>query len=232
MSSPATFAVIPAVKKASYDPKKDFVPLGQIWSAPQILVVHPQSKLRTVAAIVAYAKANPGQFKFGSAGNGTTTHLAIELLAHESGISIIHVPYRSGAQTVTDLLGGQLDAVFITAQTLAPYSKSGKLIPLAVTAPQRLPLFPNTPTMAEVGLPGVMINNWFGLHALAGTSPAVLDRLKTAVRAAQVDPAYQASLAKIGMTTGTVGAEGFAAMIQDDAQRLAPIVRSLGLTFD
>jgi tripartite-type tricarboxylate transporter receptor subunit TctC len=83
-----------------------------------------------------------------------------------------------------------------------------------------------------VGLPGVMINNWFGLHALAGTPPAVLDRLKIAVRAAQVDSAYQASLAKIGMTTGTVGAEPFAAMIQDESQRLAPIVRSLGISFD
>lgn len=232
VSAAATFTIIPAVKKTSYDTKKDFVPLGQVWSAPLALVVHSRSNIKTVADLVAYAKANPGKLTFGSAGNGTATHLSIELLSREAGINVIHIPYRSTSQSVIDVLGGQLDAIFGTIPTLAPYVESGKLTALAVTAPQRSPLLLNTPTMAETGLPGVKMNNWFGLHALAGTPPAVLDRLKTAVRATQVDPAYQASLAKIAMTTGTVGAERFAEMIQEEVQRLAPIVRSLGITFD
>ena len=131
-----------------------------------------------------------------------------------------------------DVLGGQIDAIFGSIPTLAPHVQSGKLTALAVTAPQRSPLLPNAPTMGSAGLSGVRIINWFGLHALAGTPPEVLDRLKSAVRAAQLDPAYHASLVKVAMTAGTVGAERFAEMIQEDAQRLAPIVRSSGITFN
>ena len=232
VSAAATFTVVPAVKKASYDPVKDFVPLGQIWYAPQALVVRSQSSIKTVADLVAYAKANPGKLTFGSAGNGTTTHLSILLLSQEAGINVIHIPYKSSGPSVIDVLGGQIDAGFGSIPTLAPHVQSGKLTALAVTAPQRSPLLPNAPTMAEAGLPGVKIINWFGLHALAGTPSEVLDRLKSAVRAAQLDPAYHASLAKIAMTTGTVGAERFAEMIREDAQRLAPIVRSSGISFN
>ena len=232
VSMASTFSIIPAVKKASYDPAKDFVPLGQIWYAPQALVVRSQSSIKTVADLVAYAKANPGKLSFASAGNGTTTNLSIVLLSREAGIDVTHVPYRSGGQTVADVLGGQVDAVFSDISALAPHVQSGKLTALAVTAPQRSPLLPNVPTMAEAGLPGVRTINWFGLHAPARTPPAVLERLKTAVRAAQLDPAYQASLAKNANTTGTVGAERFAEMVQEEAQRLAPIVRSSGIKFD
>ena len=232
VSAASTFTVIPAVKKASYDIKEDFVALGQIWYAPQALVVQAKSNLKTVAELVAYAKANPGKLTFGSAGNGTTTHLSIGLLSREAGISLNHIPYKSSGQSVVDVLGGQIDAIFGDISTLAPHAQSGALTALAVTAPQRSSLLPNTPTMIEAGLPEVRTVNWFGLHALARTPPAVLERLKTAVRAAQLDPAYQASLAKLSNTTGTVGAERFAEMIQDEAQRLAPIVRSLGITFN
>ena len=232
VSMASTFTIIPAVKKASYDPTKDFVPLGQIWYAPQALVVRPQSSIKTVAELVAYAKANPGKFSFASAGGGTTTHLSIVLLSREAGINVIHVPYRSGGQAVVDVLSGQVDAVFSDITALTPLINAGTLTALAITAPQRSPLLPNTPTMAESGLPGVRTINWFGLHAPARTPPAVLERLKTAVRAAQMDPAYQASLAKNANTTGTVGAERFGEMVQEEAQRLAPVVRSLGISFD
>ncbi|MBI2317466.1 MAG: tripartite tricarboxylate transporter substrate binding protein, partial [Betaproteobacteria bacterium] len=139
VSSPSAFNIIPAVTKTSFDPKKDFVPLGQIWSAPQVLIARSQSNLKTVADVVAFAKANPGRLAFGHAGNGTTTHLSIELFLREAQIKVVQVPYRSGAQTVVDLLGGQLDAVFVTPQTLAPYLQSGKVLPLAITDVRRSP---------------------------------------------------------------------------------------------
>ena len=232
LSVAPTFTIIPAAKKVSYDPVNDFVPLGQVWSAPQVLVVRSRSNMKTVAELVAYAKANPGKVTFGSAGNGTMTHLSIGLLSQEAGINVNHIPYKSSGQSVTDVLGGRIDAIFGDISTLAPHVQSGALTALAVTAAQRSLLVPNAPTMAEAGLPGVRTINWFGLHALARTPPAVLERLKTAVRAAQLDPAYQASLAKIANSTGTVGAERFAEMIREEAQRLAPIVRSLGISFD
>ena len=230
--SVAHWSIIPAVKKVGYDAKKDFAPLGQIWSASQALVVGAQSKIKTVADLVAYAKANPGKLTFGSAGNGTLTHLAIGLLSKETGIKVVHVPYRATSQGVMDILGGQIDALFGDISVLAPNVDSGKLTALAVAAPQRSPLLPKAPTTAELGLPEVRITAWFGLYALARTPPAVLERLRSAMRAAQLDPAYQASLAKIANSTGTVGSERFAELVQEEDQRLAPIVRSLGIKFD
>ncbi len=232
VSMASTFSIIPAVKKASYDPFKDFVPLGQIWYAPQALVVRSSASFKTVGELVAYAKANPSKLSFASAGNGTSTHLSILLLEREARIKVIHIPFRSGGQTVASLLGGQVDAVFSDISALVPHIQSGALRALGVTAPKRSPLLPDVPSMAEAGLPGVSTVNWFGLHALAGTPPAVLDRLKAAVRAAQLDPTYKAALAKNQMTTGTIGAEPFAEMIREEAERLAPVVRESGITFN
>jgi len=229
VSMAATFSIIPAVKKASYDPMTDFVPLGQIVYSPLALLVSSRSNFKSVADMVAYAKANPGKLSFASSGSGTMVHLAMEVLSREAGISLLHVPYRSGGQGVASVLGGQVDAVFSDALAVASHVQAGALRALAVTSPERLPLLPNVPTMAEAGLPRVRTINWFGLHALASTPPAVLDRLRAAVRAAQLDPAFKG---KSGSTTGTVGAEAYAEMIREEAERLAPIVRSLGITFD
>jgi tripartite-type tricarboxylate transporter receptor subunit TctC len=231
VSAAATFTVIPAVKKVGFDPEKDFVPLGQIWSASTTLVVNSHSSIKTVAELVAYAKANPNKMTFGSAGNGTTTHLSIGMLSREADIKVIHVPYRSTSNSMVDLLGGQIDAIMGDPATVAPQVKSGKLTALAVLGPERSSLLPNVPTMAEAGLPGVRTVNWYGLHALAGTPPAVLDRLKAAVLAAQQDPAYKTALANIGNSTGTVGAKAFAEMIHEEIARLTPVVRSMGITF-
>ena len=232
VSAAATFTVVPAVKKVSYDPEKDFIALGQIWYAAQAVVVKSPPKFKTLAELIAHAKANPDKLSFGSAGNGTTTHLSIGLLSREAGVRLIHVPYRSTSNSVVDVMGGNIDAIFGDISTVAPQVKSGALTALAVTARQRSSLLPNVPTTAELGWPEINTANWYGLHALAGTPPAVVERLKTAVRAAQLDPAYQAALTAIANSTGTVGAEAYADMIRQEAQRLAPIVRSMGVRFD
>ncbi len=232
VSAAATFTIIPVIEKVAYDPEKDFVPLGQIWYASTTLVVNAKSKLKTVADLVAQAKANPGKLSFGSAGNGTTTHLSIGLISREAGIKVIHVPYRSTSNSIVDLLGGQIDAIFGDPAIVAPSVKAGKLTALATLAPERSPLFPDVPTMTEAGLPGVKTINWYGLHALAGTPPAVLDRLKAAVLAAQKDSSYKAALAKINNSTGTVGAEAFGEMIRQEIRRLTPVVKSMGIKLD
>lgn len=231
-SAAATFTIIPAVKKVAYDPLKDFVPLGQIWNAAQAVVANPKSNFKTLADLIAYAKANPNKVSFGSAGNGTTTHLSMGLLSREAGVSLVHVPYRSTSNSVVDVIGGQISAIFGDISTVAPMVKSGKLTALAVTASERSPLLPEVPTTAEAGLPEIATVNWYGLHAHAATPSAVIARLKTAVRAAQMDPAYKASLAKLSNSTGTVGAEAFDEMIRREIKRLYPLVRSMGVTFD
>jgi len=232
LSIAATFTIIPAVKSVPYDAMKDFVPLGQIWDGPQALVVNPKSQFRTVSDLVAYARANPDKVTFGSAGQGTTTHLSIVLLSREADVKLTHVPYRGTSQSLTDLLGGQIDALFGDLSILAPRVQSGELRALGVTAPKRSPMLPGVPTMAESGLPEVNTNNWYGLHAPAGTPAPVIARLREAVHAAQLDAAFKAELAKRGTDTGTVGAEAFATMIDREAKRWAPIVTSLGIKLD
>lgn len=230
LSIAAVFTVIPSMKvKAEYDIEKDFAPLGQIWSAPQALVVNAKSRFKSVADLVGYAKANPGKVVFGSAGVGTTTHLSIELLQQAAGISVVHVPYRGTSNSVEDVLSQNIDAVFGDVSNLMPFIQSGQLIALATTGEQRSPLLPDIATMSEAGLPGVRTVNWYGLHVQAATPAPIRDRLEAAVRDVQLDPEFKARLAKDGASTGTVGADDFGKMIQEERQRLAPIVKSLGL---
>jgi tripartite-type tricarboxylate transporter receptor subunit TctC len=224
----ATFTVIPVMRKVGYDVDKNFVALGQIWAAPQALVVNVKSKFKTVADLVSYAKANPGKVTFGSAGVGTTTHLSMELLQRGAGIEVVHVPYRGTSLSVADVISGNIDAVFGDVSNLMPFIESGNLTALATTGPERSLLLPEAPTMVESGVPNVITVNWYGLHALSTTPPAILAKLKDAVRAAQDDPDFKASLKKNATTTGTLGAENFDKMIREERTRLTPVVRALG----
>jgi tripartite-type tricarboxylate transporter receptor subunit TctC len=228
LSIAATFTVIPISKKVGYDPEKDFIALGQIWQAPQALVVKIESKFKTVADLVSYAKANPGKLTFGSAGIGTTTHLSIELLQRDAGIEVTHVPYRGTSQSVADIMGGTIDAAFGDISNVVPFVDGSKLAALATTGTERSPLMPNVPTTTEAGFRGVRTVNWYGLHVNAKTPSDIVAKLKAAVLATQNDSEFKAILAKNATSTGTVGAEAFDKMIQEERQRLTPVIRSLG----
>jgi len=228
LSIAATFTVIPLSKKVGYDPEKDFIPLGQIWQAPQALVVSAQSSFKTAKDLVDHAKANPGKVTFGSAGIGTTTHLSIELLRRDTGIDVTHVPYRGTSQSVADIIGGNIDAAFGDISNVAPFVEAGKLTALATTGSERSPLMPNVPTTTEAGIPGVRTVNWYGLHVRSKTPPEIVDKLQKAVFATQNDPEFKAVLKKNATSTGTIGADAFAKMIREDRQRLEPLIKSLG----
>ncbi|MEI8151615.1 MAG: tripartite tricarboxylate transporter substrate binding protein [Hyphomicrobiales bacterium] len=228
LSIAATFTVIPLSKKVAYDPEKDFIALGQIWQAPQALVFNNESKFKTAPELVNYAKANPGKLTFGSAGIGTTTHLSIELLQRDAGIQVTHVPYRGTSQSVADIMGGTIDAAFGDISNVSPFVDGGKLTALATTGAERSPLMPNVPTTAEAGIGGVRTVNWYGLHVSSKTPPDIVEKLKAAVLTTQNDPEFKAILQKNATSTGTVGADAFEKMIQDERQRLAPVIRSLG----
>jgi tripartite-type tricarboxylate transporter receptor subunit TctC len=229
LSIAATFNVIPLAKKVGYDPEKDFIPLGQIWSAPQALVVNVKSRFKTVADLVSYAKEHPGKVTFGSAGIGTTTHLSILLLQEGAGISVVHVPYRGTSRSAADVISGNIDAVFGDVSNLDPFIEGGKLRALGTTGHERSQLLPDVPTMIEAGVPNVLTVNWYGLHVRSATPPAVVAKLKQAVRAAQDDPDFKAALKKNATTTGTLGADEFDRMIRQDRERLAPVVKTLKL---
>jgi tripartite-type tricarboxylate transporter receptor subunit TctC len=222
---------MPAARSVPYDVKADFVPLGLIWQSPLVLVINPNKGIKSVAELIAYAKAHPGKLTVASAGVGTNTHMASELFKHEAGIDWTHVPYRSTGAVLPDLLSGQVDAEISDVALMTPYIRQGSLIALAVTAPGRSPLLPEVPTMAEAGLPGAYSENWYGLLALRQTPPNAIARLKTALDATVANPAFRESLAKEGAVIRETGGDAFAAFIQSETDRWAPIVRETGIKF-
>jgi tripartite-type tricarboxylate transporter receptor subunit TctC len=223
----AALALIPPVQKVRYDVGKDFAPLGLIWRSPQVFAVRPNLDVKTVADFVAHAKANPGKVSIGSAGNGTVTHLAGELLKRESGIDLVHVPYRSTANSLTDLVGSHIDAIFGDVAILQPNVNSGRIRALAITSPDRSPLLPDLVTMTEAGFPGVRTEVWYGLLASARTPAPILDKLRAAVAATQSDPAFAQGLSKYGIRPSEPGAEAFAKFIRDETARWTPVVQSV-----
>ena len=228
----APIVLVPAVKKLRYDVDKDLVPLGLIWRSPQVLAVRTSLDVKTVTDLVAHAKANPSKLTVGSAGVGTITHLANELFRRETGVSFTHVPYRSTSNSVTDLMGGQIDAIFGDVAILSPQVKAGSIRSLAITATKRSPLLPDLPTTAETGLANVQTEVWYGLLAPARTPAPVLARLKEAVKAAQLDPDYRAALLKFGIEIDNVGPEPFAEFIHAESKRWTPILKESGITFE
>jgi tripartite-type tricarboxylate transporter receptor subunit TctC len=228
----APIVLVPAVRKLRYDVDRDLVPLGLIWRSPQVLAVRTSLDVKTVADLVAYAKAHPDKLTIGSAGIGTITHLANELFRREAGISFTHVPYRSTSNSMTDLMGGQIDAIFGDVAILSPQVKAGTIKPLAITATKRSSLLPDLPTMVEAGLPNVETEVWYGLLAPARTPAPVLARLKAAVKAAQLDPDYRAGLLKFGIEIDNVGAEPFADFIHAESKRWTPILKDAGISFE
>jgi tripartite-type tricarboxylate transporter receptor subunit TctC len=228
----APIVLVPAVKKLHYDVDKDLVPLGLIWRSPQVLAVRSSLNVSNVAELIAYAKANPGKLTVGSAGVGTVTHLANELFKEETGIAFTHVPYKSTSNSISDLMGGQIDAIFGDVAILTPQVKAGSIKALALTSAKRSPLLPDVPTMAEAGFPNVHTEVWFGLLAPARTPEPILEKLKKAVKAAQANPAYQANLLTYGNVLSNSGSEQFADFIHAESKRWTPILKKAGITFE
>jgi tripartite-type tricarboxylate transporter receptor subunit TctC len=164
-------------RKLPFDPEKDFVGIVTAVSGSHALAVSAASPFKTVAELIAYAKANPGKLTYGSAGIGSTLHLAAEFFKRAAGIDILHVPYKGASQATTDLVGGQVQMMFGPLVAIMPLAEAGQIRALAVTSRQRTALAPNVPTMIESGIPGFEISTWYGLAAPAGTPKPAIDRL-------------------------------------------------------
>jgi tripartite-type tricarboxylate transporter receptor subunit TctC len=227
MGGIAPLVLIPPIQKVRYDVEKDFVPLGLVWRSPQVFAVHPKLGIKTVTEFATYAKANPGKITVGSAGLGTVTHLANELFKREAGIEFNHVPYRSTANSLTDLLGGHIDSIFGDVALLKPHVQAGTLNALAVTAAERSSLLPDLATTAEVGFPAVRTEVWYGVLVSARAPAAVLARLKEATLAVQTDPAFRDGLNHYGIDIGEPGADSFARFLRSESERWTPIVQSV-----
>lgn len=194
-----TQIVNPLVRdKISYDPNRDFVPVGLVSSSPFMLAVHPSVQAQDFAQFVTYAKAHPGQLNFGSAGNASSPHLGLELLKLTSGVDITHVPFKSGIEAVNAAMGGQVDVVMDAIPVIMPQVQAGKLRALVLANPSPLSSAPGVPTSADVHVPQLQISSWNGLYVPAGTPAPIVATLNTALRKALSSPALSERLASQG----------------------------------
>jgi tripartite-type tricarboxylate transporter receptor subunit TctC len=225
-----TLAIGPALyKSAGYDPRKDFAPIGMIGNAPNSLVVHPSFPAKTVAELIAYAKANPGKVNFGSAGVGTVSHIAGEYFARVAGIKLVHIPYKGTAPALTDLLGGHIPMAFAPIPASHANVSAGLLRALAVTSTSRSSLLPDVPTISESGLPGFDVSLYYGLVAPAGTPRPVIDKLNRELRAALASDEVKKQLSQDGteITPGTP--EDYADFIDKDEKKWSQLLRASGV---
>jgi tripartite-type tricarboxylate transporter receptor subunit TctC len=200
-----------------------------------VLAVHPSLPANNVAELVKYLKANPGKVNYGSGGNGSAAHLAMEYFKLSSQTFVVHVPYRGTAPSVTDAVAGQIQMVFTGAPALVPMVRAGKLRAIAVSSPKRLDLLPDVPTLAESGvkgLEGFEADQWYGLVAPAGTPAVVVQKLNQVVNANLSTPDVVGRLKSEGATATPTSPEGFAQLIQREIKRWRPVVMNAKITAD
>ncbi len=215
--------------KLPYDTFKDFDPVALIVTSPFVLVVNPTLPVKTLAEFDTLAKSRPGSINFGSSGTGGSPHLAGELYKRMAGIDIVHVPYKGLAPALTDLLGGQIQAVFADIGLVLKQIEAGKLRPLAVTGPQRFAALPAVPTVMESGVPGYRAETWYGLVAPAGVPASIVSRLHAETRKALVAPELQAQLATQGLVPANLSSAEFSTMIRDDFNKWGRLIKEANI---
>ncbi len=215
--------------KLPYDSVKDFEPVTQLVFVPLVLVANPSLNVKTLAELIAAAKAKPGRINYASIGNGSPHQIAMEYLKSMAGISMTHIPYKGVAPALTDVVAGQVDVMFTGTSSAAPYVKAGKLNALAVSSAKRQPSIPETPSVAEAGLPKFDFMTWYGLAVPGGTPASIVQRLNQEVEAALRQPDIKERLAALGLVGAPTSPAEFAAFIQTEAVKLARIVKAAGV---
>jgi tripartite-type tricarboxylate transporter receptor subunit TctC len=209
-----------------YDPETDLTPIILIEKGPLILVVNPNSPYKTIQDIVAAAKAKPGTLTFSSGGIGGSHQLSAELFMQNTGIQMIHVPYKSGSAALTDLMAGNVDMMFDQMYSAVPNIRADKLRPIAITSKKRSPLFPNVSSFAELGYPKVEVLNWQGFIAPAGTPKPIINALNKAANEALKDPQLRELMLSQGNEIGGGSPADFAALIKSEAAKWSAVVKT------
>jgi tripartite-type tricarboxylate transporter receptor subunit TctC len=212
-----------------FDPVRDYAGIVTAASGAYVLVVNPKAPFRSVAELIAYAKANPGRLTYGSAGIGSTVHLAAEFFKRMAAIDILHVPYKGAAQATTDLLGGQVEMMFAPVIASLSFANAGKLVALAVTSARRSAIVPDLPTVAESGLPGFEVTGWYGLAAPAGTPMPAIVKLNAEVNRALASAAFVEQLRQQGLEPVGGPPEEASARIASEVVRWTKIIREAGI---
>ena len=220
------------VKNPGYDPIKSFAPVAKVADSTLVLVVPANFPANSVQEFVAYAKANPGKLSFASAGVGNQTQLLAELFKSKAGLDIVHVPYKSGAEMVTAILGEQVQMAFPDVSILIPLIREGKLKALAVTSAKRHPQLPDVPTMIESGIPDYVMTFWSGVVAPAGTPAEIVSRLNAAINDGLTSPAVRENLAKVGSEASPGSPQDFADFIAAETRKWSAVARTAGISLE
>jgi tripartite-type tricarboxylate transporter receptor subunit TctC len=218
--NPHVYARVP------FDPIKDFVPISKIGDAALILIAHPSVPAKNLQELVAYSRAREGGLSYGSAGTGSTPHLAGELLKARTGLNMVHVPYKGGGQAMGDLVGGTLPVLYTAVAGAQQYVKSGKATAIAVSGASRVPTLPDVPTLVESGVPGLVSDSWVGLLAPAKTPKEIVDKLASELNAVVNMPDTRERLATLGIVPSGNSSEGFGKQIQSDLNKYREAVKT------
>jgi tripartite-type tricarboxylate transporter receptor subunit TctC len=229
----SVLAVIPAVSaSAGYDPNRQFSAIAKFSESYQILVVHPARPMRTVAELIAYAKANPGKLNYAQTGAGGLPHLTGELFKSAAGVNIVGVPYKSGGDSVAGLLGAQVDMTFESITVLLPLIRDGRLRALAVTSRTRTPLADDLPTMIEAGVPDYEVTTFNGIVAPAGTPDQIIRLLNATINEGLRTPEMQASIRNLGAIANPVSPAEFAAFIAAEGRKWSTVAKAANVHLD
>jgi tripartite-type tricarboxylate transporter receptor subunit TctC len=230
LATPSAFVMNAALyDKASYDPVRDFEAVATLASYPLLLVSHPSLPVRSVKALLALAKAQPGDLNYSSGGIGTSNHVAAELLGHLAGVRLTHVPYKGGGPAFTALIGGEVHIMLVASQTATPQLKSGKLRVLGVTTAKRSPFLPDVPTIAEGGVPGYEVNSWTALFAPAGTPAAIVKSLNAEIGKGLRQPDASELLERQGLELSPGTPEEVASMIRSELAKWTKVIKTMGI---
>lgn len=222
-----SIAITPAQRKVGFDPYTSFEPITLISSSPSLVVVHPSMPVKTIKQLIALAKARPGWISFGSAGAGTVPYLATELFLQETGTNMVHIGYKGGGPAVIGILSGETQLLFNSTAPLRPHVVAGRLRPIAVTAPKRLALYPEVPTLIESGLPGFDTKVWFAAFAPAQTPKDIVGKLNEDFVKAIRAPEVRGVLEKQGNTVEGGSAEELARLVRADFERWSRVIRNI-----
>ena len=229
ITSASSLAISPSMEKVPYDARKDFAPVTLVVTVPEMLVVTSNVPAKNMDELVALAKAQPGTLNFASAGVGGLPHLAGELLKLTAKIDIVHVPYRGAAPAINDLLGQQVQMTFLDLPVILPHIKAGTLRPIALGARARAPTAPDVPTTAEVGMPDLLIENWYGMIAPAKTPDKIVASLNRIANEAMADPGVKQKLADQGLTVAGDTPEHFRGFIETETAKWAKVIKDAGV---
>jgi tripartite-type tricarboxylate transporter receptor subunit TctC len=220
------------IKKMPFDSEKDLLPVSQVTVVTMVLSVHPSVPVKSVKQLIALAKARPGELNFGSAGNGSANHLATAKFMHQTGTKLVHVPYKGGGPAVVSLVSGETSMLFATIPSAIQHIQSGRLRGLAVSRAKRSSALPDTPTVAEAGVPGYEAIEWNGVMFPAGTPAAVIKRAHEAIAKVLAIPAVRERIIGVGAEPVGSSPEEFAAFIRSELTTWAKVIREVGITVE